>query len=106
MATVAARIKLRQLEEQAEASWERPPGRHVINGQILLTSDRHLIPYGGGRWWVAAEWLWYIRNNGAADDAWDLNNIRTVGAGAIGWRQPRNVTFEAMLRAIAATVGD
>lgn len=42
--------------------------------------------YGGGECFVINDrQIWYIRNNGSDGDDWSKNNIKTGGAGAIGW---------------------
>jgi hypothetical protein len=38
---------------------------------------------------VQPEAIWYIQNNGSDGDNWSSNNVRTGGAGAIGWHVPR-----------------
>jgi len=58
--------------------------------------------YGGGRWFVLGDdWTWAVRNNGADGDAWALNNVRTGGAGAIGWRVPADLPTQQRISAIA-----
>lgn len=47
--------------------------------------------YGGGEWFVISdEYIWFIQNNGADGDLWTVNNIKTGGAGAIGYKIPKN----------------
>lgn len=48
--------------------------------------------------------IWYVVNNGADGDDWSRNNVRTGGAGAIGWRLPHTAELEAEVRAVAAAV--
>jgi hypothetical protein len=61
--------------------------------------------YGGGNWFVVGPaGIWYVRNNGADGDDWSSNNVRTGGAGAIGWMVPHDPTLEAALRAIAEII--
>ncbi|GEM_PF-5957298 len=56
----------------------QPEGEKYHNTQSI---------YGGGEWFVVGkEWIWYVENNGMDGDDWSRNNIRTGGAGAIGWR--------------------
>ncbi|MBK7814503.1 MAG: hypothetical protein IPJ52_09450 [Rhodocyclaceae bacterium] len=38
------------------------------------------------------------QNNGMDGDNWSANNVRTGGAGAIGWRMPRTDEAETILR--------
>ena len=84
------RSRQKRLEEMAAESrqhgetpeaWQEPEGQKIdIEPQT---------PYGGGEWFVVGDtWLWYVRNNGMDGDCWDRNNVRTGGAGAIGWRVP------------------
>lgn len=57
------------------------------NGKAILDTANI---YGGGDWWVIEpDYVWYVKNNGGDGDSWDLNNVRTGGAGAIGWRVPK-----------------
>lgn len=45
--------------------------------------------HGGGEWFVIGQdRVWHVRNNGADGDDWSANNIRTGGAGAIGFAIP------------------
>ena len=45
--------------------------------------------YGGGEWFVIGEErIWHVRNNGTDGGDWSLNNVRTGGAGAIGYSVP------------------
>jgi len=50
--------------------------------------------------------IWYVRNNGADGDDWSLNNVRTGGAGAIGFRVSWNEGLFAKLLAIKDVLGD
>lgn len=80
---------------------EKPRGepRFVLDGERLLDTGNI---YGGGDWFVLMpESIWYVRNNGMDGDTWDANNVRTGGAGAIGWRVPRTPGLEQELRALA-----
>jgi len=61
----------------------RPEGEHIPEGERVLDTANI---YGGGDWFVIGpERIWYVRNNGADGDNWSANNVRTGGAGAIGW---------------------
>lgn len=63
----------------------RPDGEQP-DGMVLLDTQNI---YGGGDWFVASpdrKTLWYIRNNGMDGDSWSNNNVRTGGAGAMGWK--------------------
>ncbi|KKQ53961.1 MAG: methylase protein, partial [Candidatus Woesebacteria bacterium GW2011_GWC1_38_13] len=67
---------------------EMPEGSNIIGGTRYF--DTQSI-YGGGDWFeVDDKYIWYVRNNGADGDDWSRNNVRTGGAGAIGWRIPKD----------------
>lgn len=56
---------------------EQPVGYRVTDRQNI---------YGGGDWFVVGDTeVWYIQNNGRDGDWWETNNIKTGGAGAMGW---------------------
>lgn len=83
----AAQVK--QVARQIQSVGDRPAGMHEPVGERY--HDTQDI-YGGGDWFVVGpEWIWYVRNNGMDGDAWENNNVRTGGAGAIGWRVPYSV---------------
>lgn len=91
--------RLDRLRDRFMSDGSRPAERQVVEGEVLL--DTRNI-YGGGEWWVIQpDAIWFIRNNGADGDDWDLNNVVTGGAGAIGWRLPRTPEMEAELRELA-----
>jgi len=55
--------------------------------------------YGGGeRIIIGDDKIWYVQNNGADGDDWSRNNVRTGGAGAIGWYVPRTPDLERRIR--------
>ncbi len=69
---------------------EQPQGDRILDTQNI---------YGGGDWFVVGEaGIWYIQNNGMDGDNWSHNNVRTGGAGAIGWKIPKNKQIEKRLR--------
>ena len=79
---------------------ERLATMTVAEGEIVI--DRTSI-YGGGYWYViGSDWIWYVKNNGADGDNWDLNNVKGFGAGGIGWRVPYNEKMAQDLRDIAS----
>jgi hypothetical protein len=61
-----------------------------VDGEEYATHRGDLKLYGGGDWFIidGNKWIWYIENNGSDGDNWSWNNVRTWGAGAIGWRIP------------------
>ncbi len=80
-----AKIALKKIIQQIQTG-ERPNGENIPEGNRLYGKPDI---YGGGEWIVIGpEWMWYCRNNGMDGDMWSCNNIRTGGAGAIGWRVP------------------
>jgi len=57
--------------------------------------------YGGGEWFVIEESrVLHIINNGMDGDDWSLNNVRTGGAGAIGFEIPKTDEVVNALRQI------
>jgi hypothetical protein len=91
----ARKTEIKALATIIQATGERPSDEHSPVGRRVL--DTQTI-YGGGDWFVVgSEWIWYCRNNGADGDDWSANNVRTGGAGAIGWRVPRSEDLVAQL---------
>lgn len=97
---IAQRIK--EIAREIRETGERPEGLNAPAGDRLF--DTQDI-YGGGDWFVVGpEHLWYIQNNGMDGDNWSLNNVRTGGAGAIGWRVPATSPLAAELRRLASEI--
>lgn len=96
----AARETLKQAAHLVRERGTMPDpanGQQIVEGERLLDTENI---YGGGDWWVIQpDRIWYIRNNGADGDAWSANNVRTGGAGAIGWHVPYNEALARTLRA-------
>ena len=66
--------------------WGTRPEGEQPDGEVIWDTQNI---YGGGDWFVASsdqKTIWYVRNNGADGDNWSHNNVRTGGAGAIGWK--------------------
>lgn len=81
-----AAAKRRLVADKIQKEGEIPPGDNHPEGKVISSTQNI---YGGGDWFVVGkEWIWYVRNNGADGDFWGSNNVRTAGAGAIGWRVP------------------
>lgn len=95
----AAKQELAAITADIKESGERPEGEHTPTGEILF--DSFTIYGGGDKIIIAPEHIWYVRNNGGDGDNWSLNNIRTGGAGAIGWRIPLNEALATRLRELA-----
>ena len=75
----------------------RPTGETTMpDGEVL--HDTFTVYGGGDRFVIAPDWIWYVRNNGMDGDDWSQNNIRTGGAGAIGWRVPYSDELARQIR--------
>ena len=93
-ALAALRDTFRRLGERPMAAAGQPM---AVDGERLLDTQHS---YGGGDWWVIQpDAIWYIVNNGRDGDDWSYNNVRTGGAGAIGWRRPYDPAVAEQLRA-------
>lgn len=94
--------ELESIKKDIQERGERPPGEHSPEGKrIFDTQDI----YGGGDWFVVGtDTIWYVRNNGMDGDDWSLNNVRTGGAGAIGWRVPYNEVLANRLTSLSRVV--
>lgn len=64
------------------------PGDSIsLTGHKIYFTGKDTEIYGGGTWFIIEkEHIWFIKNNGADGDNWSYNNIKTGGAGAIGWK--------------------
>lgn len=100
---VAARARRRALAERIQREGERPePPTRDLTGELILNEA---TIHGGGDWFVLdarGGYLWYVLNNGADGDDWSANNVRTGGAGAIGWRVRATPELVQELREIEA----
>ena len=91
------------IKDEIRTGGERPEGDNNPEGERLF--DTQTI-HGGGDWFVVGEQhIWYVQNNGADGAMWSANNVRTGGAGAIGWRVPTTTELADELRRLAAQVG-
>lgn len=90
--TKAQAVKRRnEIAKQIQQHGTWPPGHHVLHSKDMLVADRGSRIYGGGSWFnVEPDGIWYCRGNGADGDDWSMNNVRTGGAGAIGYKIPYN----------------
>ena len=92
--------RVREIAHEIRETGEKPSGINAPAGDRLF--DTQDI-YGGGDWFVVGpEHLWYVQNNGMDGDNWGLNNIRTGGAGAIGYRVPATSPLTDELRRLAS----
>lgn len=77
----------RNLESAIRNSGNRYVGKEIgmneIPGEVLI--DTFNIYGGGIIIQYTEDTVWLIVNNGSDGDAWDINNIRTGGAGAYGF---------------------
>lgn len=89
----------RQMTERIQKEGVRPTGDHSPEGDVILDTQNI---YGGGDWFViGTDAIWYCENNGMDGDNWSYNNVRTGGAGAIGWRMDYDKQVEFILRLLA-----
>jgi hypothetical protein len=94
--------RVQEIGKEIQETGERPAGDNEPVGNRLF--DPQDI-YGGGDWFVAGpEYLWYVRNNGMDGDNWSLNNVRTGGAGAIGYRVPASSPLADEIRGLAIEI--
>lgn len=91
--------EVRSLISRMETTGVRPEGRdNTPRGETYLDAS---TAYGGGDWWVIGpDHIWYVKNNGADGDDWRYNNVRTGGAGAIGWRIPYDQQIADKIRGL------
>ena len=88
----------KEIADQTAQAGERPDGMNAPEGDRLM--DRQTI-YGVGDWFIIGpDHIWYVRNNGMDGDNWSANNVRTGGAGAIGWCVPFDPALAERLREI------
>lgn len=87
----ARRRAAQEIAARIRRDGEKPAGSHLLHGTPYLGEP---TIYGGGAWIVVEdEHVWVVQNNGMDGDSWDLNNVRTGGAGAIGWRVLRDTAM-------------
>jgi len=94
--------RVKEIACEIRETGERPAGLNdPIGDRLFDTQDI----YGSGDWFVVGpEYLWYVQNNGMDGDNWNLNNVRTGGAGAIGYRVPATSPMTAELRSLASEI--
>lgn len=85
-----SKTKLNSIAKLIQDKGERPQGNsNIAEGDEYDMSTGGVRIVGGGEWFkVGKDYIWYVKNNGGDGDMWSYNNIRTGGAGAIGWRVP------------------
>ncbi len=97
----AAQVELKKVIAEIKDG-EKPEGMNSPQGEILL--DTFDIYGSGERLIVGSEYIWYVRNNGMDGDDWGHNNVRTSGAGAIGWRVPHTESLAERLATLLEAV--
>lgn len=80
------------------------PERAEPAGDVVL--DTFNIHGGGERIIIGNDKVWYVRNNGMDGDDWSRNNVRTGGAGAIGWYVPKTPDIEQRIRRVIQHMAD
>lgn len=100
----AVRRAAAELAQYIQSHGERPPGNHLVEGQRAYDS---MNIYGGGTMFVIADdYIWFVQNNGGDGDNWNMNNVQTGGAGAIGWRIPSSEDLANQIRALGSGQGE
>lgn len=98
---------LRFIKKHGEQPHEKT--KITLKGDRIYTpySNKDLMIYGGGNWFIEdGEYIWYVKNNGADGDYWGANNVATGGAGAIGWRIPKSDYIIEKISLIQKSVKD
>jgi len=84
----AIKARAREIFLNIQKNGERPEGSQYANGRRYFDS---FDIYGGGVCLVVdTTYIWALQNNGMDGDCWSRNNVLTGGAGAIGYRLPRD----------------
>lgn len=106
-----ANDELKAIGQQIRETGEWPPrgepgpdsvwgAQHAAEGETVAIGSGQTI-YGGGEWLVlGTQWIWHCVNNGADGDDWKQSNVRTGGAGAIGWRVPATAELAERIRGL------
>jgi hypothetical protein len=92
-----AKIEITKISKKIRDTGEYPLAEQInLEGSTRILNTQDI--YGGGDWFfIGCEWIWYVRNNGGDGDDWSCNNVRTGGAGAIGWRIPYDANIASRL---------
>jgi len=101
----AAKNRLSEIENHIRTTGTRPEAANPESepGAVRMFDTGNI--YGSGGWLVVSDTsIWYIRNNGMDGDNWSNNNVRTGGAGAIGWRIERDEKLVNELNEISKTI--
>lgn len=90
------RQSIGDVRDQIQNDGDMPAGPVVIDGKRYMDTAN---AYGGGEWFeITDDAIWYVQNNGSDGDDWGRNNVRTGGAGAIGWMIPYNENIAKKIR--------
>lgn len=88
----AAKVRASELRTFCDDFRKRanfPSGDNLPEGTMVPVGKGQDI-WGGGSWFViGTDLVWCVVNNGRDGDDWSRNNVRTGGAGAMGWTLPR-----------------
>ncbi len=90
-----AKLELNKIKNYIKNNGEFPNGNFSPNGKILC--DTFNIYGSGDKFIIDDLYIWYIQNNGMDGDNWSNNNIKTGGAGAIGFRIVKTTELENQL---------
>lgn len=71
---------------------DSPDSYHALRAQLADLEQQVLLA-------TYPRSIWLVANNGGDGDCWGNNNVRTGGAGGIGWRLPWTADLEAQVRA-------
>lgn len=99
--------RLQEIVKLIKAKGATPKGDFNLPKALVVFDERSIL-YGGGSWITLVEGreIWFVNNNGADGDDWSRNNIRTHGAGAVGWRIPWDDELAAELKGLAQGAPD
>lgn len=87
---------------EAKKTAEMPEKVDFPEGEELEDKKFPINIYGGGIWYIIQpETIWVVENNGSDGDDWSQNNVKTGGAGAIGWKCKKTPELENAVRAIS-----
>jgi hypothetical protein len=93
-----AKKRIAEIAETIRTTGEYPQEVEIAEGEEIVIDDSSRI-YGGGDWFViGTDYIWYVRNNGMDGDNWGNNNVRTGGAGAIGYRLAYTAELDQQIR--------
>lgn len=94
-----AEKKVNELVKYVQENGVKPDGKDIeVYGEIYL--DTFNIYGGGKRIVFDNEKIWAIQNNGTDGSDWTVNNVRTGGAGAIGYYIKKDKKVENYLEEI------